>query len=248
MSHPFKDIFQSAGPVRTGEPDYHVARRGPDGELIIETKTPTKQLTSRSKLTPAEERAQTAMMMAERLVKNKTYRQIASEFGLERKTVEKRIHKAEREGLDQNIHDVFVEEMLPSALAVVKQSLDSDDEKIRVQVAFKVIDGLGVMKQKDDSNNGQETLEVFRARLVRNSKSDDRDDEFGPDDDYIDGEASAPTRNVRPSDESVESISVQNSRLEGHSPASGSPQARPSRRALDPREQVGVSSEPGGDE
>lgn len=125
----------------------------------------------KARLPKSDRRAQAAVMMMQRLTEDVTTKELAASYGISERTVERRLADArENEVLVRHIQTVFVQDLLPRSLVVLKEALEGDDKRLAVTVAMKVVDGLKAMTALPDiaAQSGQEdSLEVFRAKLTR---------------------------------------------------------------------------------
>lgn len=125
------------------------------------------------KLTCKEDQlAQAASMMAARIFEHKTVEEIASDAGVARATVQRRLRLARREGIPEEVRTVFIRDALPAAMAVILDSLKSPNEKARLSAAFKIIDGLEAMKLPEEERAAKkagagedDSYEIWRERI-----------------------------------------------------------------------------------
>lgn len=116
--------------------------------------------------------AQATAMMSRRLFDHKTVEEIAEEFGVERSTVHRRLKLAKKVGVPEEARNIFINDFLPAAMAVVQEGLKSDNEKIRTGLAWKLIDGLKALDPPEDETLARkmgagdgDDFEVWRERI-----------------------------------------------------------------------------------
>lgn len=127
----------------------------------------------RPRLAHVDQVAQAALLYQHRLFGDKTIATLSDEFGIPERTVRRRLALAREDGIPEEVREIFIQEMLPSAMAVVQQAMRSDDEKLRLSAAKMVIEGLDAMKlptPPDGMRPGQagsddESMEVWRERI-----------------------------------------------------------------------------------
>ena len=139
----------------------------PDGRLgVIEIVS--KKGSHKAKLRGDDRRAQAAAFMARRLM-GESNAAIARDSGLSMATVSTRLELARQDGVPGEARRILIDEMLPQALVVMQEALRSDDLKLAVTVAMKLVDGLKVMDDPARLQNSgiSETLESFRLNLTR---------------------------------------------------------------------------------
>lgn len=140
-----------------------VARRMPDGRLgIVERHLAVTE----KKLSKSEQLAQATAMYQRRLFDpNASINNLAEEFGLCKETVTARLALARKDGVPDQAREVFIQEMLPAAMAVLMEALRDGDRK----VAVKVIELLKAAELPEDAKPALDTdadsLEVWRERI-----------------------------------------------------------------------------------
>lgn len=121
-------------------------------------------------LRPSERRAQATLMMVKRIFGGMTVKDIGEEFSVSSATAGRRLAQARQDGVPEAARELFIEQMLPTSMAVLKEALEGEDMKLAVQVALKVVDGLNVMDApKAEPTHTEETLVEFRARISKST-------------------------------------------------------------------------------
>lgn len=103
-------------------------------------------------------------------------KEIQAKFGISRQTVYRSLTMAQRRAFQDHAIDRIAEELLPKALAAFDLALDQGN----VEVAGKIFEGLGILGknvnvQLAPAAGGTETIEEFRARIIRRTSGPDPD-------------------------------------------------------------------------
>lgn len=140
-------------------------------KVILERLEKPSTQAGKGHLERRDQLAQASAMMMERLFSGASLQTLQDKFGVSEGTVKRRLEMARQDGVPDEARRVFIQEMLPTAMAVVQEALLSEDEKIRTQAAWKVIDGLRAMELIGHADGppaqGEESLEFWRARFTR---------------------------------------------------------------------------------
>lgn len=116
--------------------------------------------------------AQAVALYHRHIFGDRTVPELVEEFGIAETTVKRRLSLAREVGIPDQVREIFIHEMLPMAMAVVRNSLLSDDEAISLKAAQFVIKELEAMKPKQITvsasavtNQPIESLEEWRSKL-----------------------------------------------------------------------------------
>lgn len=152
------------GPSRRKRPEpILVAKRGTGNRLEVRERLVQP---SRQKLNGSDARAQATLMMMRRLLGDGNLQDLSQDFGLAQRTVSDRLSKARLDGVPDAAREVFIRELLPASMAVLKEAVDGDDIRLAVQVALKIVDGLKVMEPPSGASPDDGTeFEVWRERI-----------------------------------------------------------------------------------
>ena len=147
-----------------------VAKRSPRTDKLEVRERLIKH--SSPKLCASDRRAQATMMMVRRLMGEGTIKELAADFHLLPKTINNRLSLARTDGVPDMARQIFIDEMLPQSIVVLKDALDGDDMKLAVQVALKIVDGLKALElppaQQPAGTAGtvEESFEIWKARRI----------------------------------------------------------------------------------
>lgn len=121
------------------------------------------------RLSKADQLAQATAMYHRRLFGDGTIAKLAEDFNLHPTTVNKRLRLARTDGVPAEAREAFISDMLPAAMAVVREAMGQvEDRKLALAAAKMVIEGLEAMKVSAaaaDSNQQEESLEIYRERI-----------------------------------------------------------------------------------
>lgn len=151
-----------------------VVRRMPDGTLAILE----RPVVVKSKLTKADQHAQASAMMLRRLFDRASVQELAQEFGLEQATITRRLALARTDGVPDEARQIFIREMLPSAMAVVQEVMAGEDRKLAFQAAKLVLDGLEAMKTAPAAHGAlggpgdDDVYEIWREKVKITKRTD----------------------------------------------------------------------------
>ena len=107
---------------------------------MSETDKPPVKRASRS-----EQRLEATALMLQRLTAGKTIKDLAESAGISERTVRRRLQSAsEGDAILDTMRAVLIQDMLPRALVVLQEALESPDLKIAVPVAIKIVDSFGL--------------------------------------------------------------------------------------------------------
>jgi len=147
-----------------------VTRKAKDGRIAIVEKT----IVTEKRLTKLEQRAQAQHMMMRRLFggKDASVKGLAEEFDLVPATISKRLALARTDGVPDEARQIFIQEMLPAAMAVVQEVMAGEDRKLAFAAAKMVIEGLDAIGQpqvgvSDGKTVVEESFEAWRTRVTR---------------------------------------------------------------------------------
>lgn len=131
----------------------------------------------RPKLSAEERSARAALVLGARLA-NKRTEEICAEFRLSRSSVYKAFDHARRSGFLEKARDFLTLDLVPLALAAYEEALRSDNLELKVQVAEKVFDGLGITGKHAtllvQRGGDTESFEAFRARVIHGEDGEPR--------------------------------------------------------------------------
>lgn len=156
---------------------YPAIKRSGGGGFVIEDRIINPK--GKAYLNEDDQRAQAALMMMERLTKNKSIDALAKDHNVSTKTVERRLQQARNEGILRDARQVIIDELLGQSLATMQAALASEDLKLAATVAMKVVDGLRVFDDVDkvvEANAAhvvEDSFEVYRERIIRRIQSTD---------------------------------------------------------------------------
>lgn len=154
---------------------YPAIKRSGGGGFVIEDRIINPK--GKAYLNEDDQRAQAALMMMERLTKNKSIDALAKDHNVSTKTVERRLQQARNEGILRDARQVIIDELLGQSLATMQAALASEDLKLAATVAMKVVDGLRVFDDVDKvveahaGNVVEDSFEVYRERIIRRIQS-----------------------------------------------------------------------------
>ena len=93
-------------------------------------------LPNKARLNQQEKDLQTQAMVVARVSESKTYEQLALMFGVDRRTVAKRLENARAAQFAQLAQEIINERMLPKALAVLEQELENGNYEAAKDLLF----------------------------------------------------------------------------------------------------------------
>jgi hypothetical protein len=123
----------------------------------------------RPKLSTEERSTRAALVLGARLA-NKRTEEICEEFRISRATVYRAFDQAKRLGLLEKARDFLTLDLVPLALAAYEEALREGDLELKVQVAEKVFDGLGITGKHAtlliQAGQTEESFDDFRRKVV----------------------------------------------------------------------------------
>jgi hypothetical protein len=160
------------GRPRTKHPEYIPPERAT--EIQVGPRQKEKIPSRQADLRKEEQEGRAGLMMARRLTGH-YLTEIAKEFQASTEEVKESLQEARRKALHTKALDFITNQLMPKALAVYAAALDGGD----VEVATKVLEGLGVLGAKGQVNllmgggdGSAETFESWRLRVTRNVTGD----------------------------------------------------------------------------
>lgn len=134
-----------------------------------ETSGPRKR-TKKPHLSGEERQARSALILQAKLA-NKRIEEIQEEFRLSRASVYRAIDQAKRLGFLEHARDFLTVHLVPLALHAYEEALLFGDIPTKVDVANRLLDGLGVTGKHAtlhvEGDGKQESFEEFRAHVIR---------------------------------------------------------------------------------
>src|SRR5512140_1174680 len=140
-------------------------------ELEEKAETKPRRGRGRPKLSEEERAARAALMYGARLA-NKRTEEICQDFQVSRATVYRAFDLVRRNGFLEKARDFLTLDLVPLALAAYDEALRSSDLALKVAVAEKVLDGLGVTGKHATLTvqPGGESFEDFRAQVLHKTQ------------------------------------------------------------------------------
>lgn len=124
----------------------------------------------RPKLSPKERDTRAALILQAKLG-SKRIQEIQEEFRLSRASVYRALQHADKLGLHQKAQDFLSLNLVPLALAAYEEALILGDLPLKVDVANRILDGLGITGKhatlRVEGGPAEETFESFRAEVIR---------------------------------------------------------------------------------
>jgi hypothetical protein len=109
-----------------------------------ESTAPPAKKPRRPRPLPKEMRETRGALMLQRQLANRRIDEIKEEFRVSKATVSRAIAEAKRQGFLERARDFLSEGLVPLSLAAYEEALLGDDLHLKVDVANKVLDGLGI--------------------------------------------------------------------------------------------------------
>ncbi len=112
------------------------------------------------------------MMMVRRLMGEGTIKELAADFNLQPKTINNRLVLARSDGVPDAARRIFIDEMLPHSMVILKEALDGQDMKLAVKVALKIVEGLKTFDLPVAqhpvglASTVEESFEIWKARRI----------------------------------------------------------------------------------
>lgn len=146
----------------------------PDTDELTSPPPPAEEEKSKRKrwrrpLDKEHREARSALIMAAKLA-NKRTEEIMAEFNLSRATVYRALSDARKMGLLTQARDWMTLNVVPLSLAAIEEALLSGELALKVDTAFRVLDGLGVTGKHailEVREGGETSFEEFRAEVTR---------------------------------------------------------------------------------
>lgn len=120
-------------------------------------------------LSPDERSARSALILQAKLA-NKRIQEIQAEFRLSRASVYRAIDEAKKRGFLEQARDFLTINLVPLALHAYEEALLFGDIPTKVDVANRLLDGLGITGKHATlhvESDKQESFEEFRAHVIR---------------------------------------------------------------------------------
>lgn len=124
----------------------------------------------RKPLNAEHREARAALILARKLANART-EDICKEFQLSRATVYRALSDARKMGLLTQARDWLTLNIVPLSLAAIEEALLTGDIPVKVDTAFRVLDGLGITGKhailEIKGGGGGETFDEFRATVIK---------------------------------------------------------------------------------
>lgn len=136
---------------------------------VADTPPKPRRGRGRPRLSVEERQARAGLILGARLA-NKRTEEICAEFRISKATAYRAFDQAKKMGLVEKARDFLTLDLVPLALAAYEEALTSGELALKVQVAEKVLDGLGITGKHGTLHlqgpEGAESFEAFRAKVV----------------------------------------------------------------------------------
>lgn len=110
-------------------------------------------------------RVRALAMLKAKLTSNLSNKLVAQQFNVSKKTLERNLNFALREGLLESYEDQLLKDLVPEALSAAKRAMQEGD----ATVAMEILKGAGILKKPIDKNRSSEggegdSLEIYLRR------------------------------------------------------------------------------------